>query len=415
MAAYGSQAVNKRQKTTTKEVGRNVDFNEFFPGNNLQSHAGNVHKLWDDDTQTQENYKRRLKAAFEFYYKLGVKYWTFEDRNVAIEGSTWEETCQNIDDTAHLVAELQLHTGMKPLWVTCDLNKHSRYRQGGFTNPESNIVATAAAQVKKGMEMANRLGAECFLVKDSNEGYSSILNTDMSRELRHYSRLLKTTADYKERLNFRGQLLFQPCSQKYNSTVLQHSYAPNALAALCLLRHYGLERHYKLDIMPSDEVFLASVYGTVGCLEIVQPFHYQDVAFSTLLMKNVIEQGGLQPGGVNIGIPNSRGMFDIKDMFAAYISVIDMYAQSLRKASKLISDGLFTKNLQVPFSKDLALRDGKMSEQRYLSFHTGFGSRLESGEADLEDCEDHIRRQPADVMLTSGQAEYWRAIFTHYL
>nr|CAD7437724.1 unnamed protein product [Timema bartmani] len=447
---------NKRQKTV-KEIGRNADTNEFFPGlgrvefrpdsgpeDTLCFHYYNaterIHgktmeewirpsisfwhafcytgsdyygqptfqRSWDDGTHTIDNYKRRIRAAFEFYNKLGNKFWTLSDMDIAPEGDTIDETHHNLDEITELILELQQKSSVRPLWVSANLHSQPRYVQGAATSSDAQVVGYAGSQLKKSLELALKLGAECFMFRGWREGYNTLLNTDLPRELRNYSRLLKMTADYKDRLGYRGQLLFDSTyhinwsvykEQSANQQRLQYHYNPDPMSSLYLLKHYNLERQYKLATTPGHQLVLTSAYGMLGSIEAIHSYSRPTVHDTTLLMKTVIEQGGMQPGGLNIGVPLRRGSTEVKDLLVAYISCIDVYARGLRNAAKVIADGIFTKNLQ----------------QQYLSFHSGFGSRLNNGEVTLEDCEDQAHKHPRDTNVSSQRTEHWEAVFNHYI
>ncbi|XP_049777965.1 uncharacterized protein LOC126175306 [Schistocerca cancellata] len=448
-----AQSTNKRQKTiNSRETARNLEANDYFPGlNRVEFHADaayedtltyqyynateRIHgramedwlrpcisfrnafchsggdyplnstlcKSWDDGSHTEENYKRRLKAAFELYSKLGVKYWTLYDTDIAPEGDTLEETHHFIDESTQVILDLQQRTGIKPLWVAADLRTNCRYVSGAVTSPEAYITGYAGAQLKKALDIAHKLGAENFLFKGFYEGYTSILNTDIPRELRIYSRVLKMIVDYKERLGYRGQLLLEPCynydNSKNHDNFLQHNYMHSITSALSFLKHYNLDRHYKLSVPPGDQLYMAAAYGFLGSIDATNLKHLSDISEATLLFKTVIEQGGIQPGGLNIGVSLARESTETKDLFIAYVQQIDRLARGLRNAVKIVEDGLFNKNLQ----------------QRYLSFHTGFGSRIASGEATLEDCEDQARKTHGETVFTSGRTEHWEAVFNRYV
>jgi len=370
-------------------------------------------RSWDDGSQTMDNYKRRLKAAFEFYSKLGVKYWTVWDRDLAPEGETLDETNHNLDEAVEFVIDLQHRYGIKPLWVAANLHYNTRYTDGALTSSEAQVVSYAGAQIKKALEVAQKLGAENFLFRGVREGYSSPLTADHTRHLRTYARLLKMAADYKERLGYRGQLLFEPnygdsysygvnhkSYEGYYGSVHRtyHPYDFDTTSAICFLKHYGLERSYKISSQPGHQFVLTSLYGMLGSVDATYITSPPDLREATLLMKSVIEQGGLQPGGINIGVRLHPDSHDLKDLAASYITTLDTLSHGLRIATKIISEGTFTKHLQ----------------QRYLSFHSGFGSRLINGEASLEECEDHVRKQNGEITVPSGRCEHWEALFYRY-
>jgi len=147
-----------------------------------------MNRSYDDESNSMENAKRRADAAFELFTKLGVEYYTFHDRDVAPEGSSLEESNQNLDDIADYLLALQKKTGVKLLWATQNLFSHPRYMNGAFTNPDAHVLAYACAQVKKVLDVNHKLGGENLVFWGGREGYQSVLNTDMKRELDHMVR-----------------------------------------------------------------------------------------------------------------------------------------------------------------------------------------------------------------------------------
>lgn len=150
-----------------------------------------LHRPWNEGATPMECAKKRLHAAFEFFTKLGVKYYTFHDRDMSPEGSTLEESNSNLDEMTDLALQLQNRTGVKVLWVTCNLFAHSRYMNGAATNPDCHGLAYAGAQVKNGLDVAKKLGAENFVFWGGREGFHSIHNTDVGAELKHMANFFK--------------------------------------------------------------------------------------------------------------------------------------------------------------------------------------------------------------------------------
>ena len=202
-----------------------------------------IHRPWDDGTDTVGNAKRRLRAAFEFFQKLGVKYWAFHDRDIAPMGSTWQETNLFLDELTDLAAELQVQTGVKLLWATCNLFAHPNYANGASTNPDAHVFAMAAAQVKKGLEVAKKLGAEGFVFWGGREGYQSLLNTDVKRELDHMATFFRMAVAHKQKIGFTGQLLIEPKPKE----PMKHQYDYDAQTAISFLKMYGLCLLYTSD------------------------------------------------------------------------------------------------------------------------------------------------------------------------
>ncbi|CAL5375133.1 unnamed protein product [Camellia sinensis] len=198
---------------------------------------------WEDGTNSVAMAKRRMRANFEFIDKLGVELWCFHDRDIAPDGATLEESNANLDEVVALAKELQ---GKKihPLWGTSQLFMHPRYMHGGATSSELGVYAYAAAQVKKAMEVTHYLGGENYVFWGGREGYQTLLNTDMERELNHMARFLEAAVAYKKKIGFNGTLLIEPKPQEPT----KHQYDWDAATAANFLRKYGLIGEFKLNI-----------------------------------------------------------------------------------------------------------------------------------------------------------------------
>ena len=196
---------------------------------------------WDADgcTDEMELARRRMRANFEFLRKLGVKFWCFHDRDIAPEGKTLAETNKNLDEIADLAARLQSESdGIVPLWGTAQLFKHPRYRHGAATSPEVKVFAYAAAQVKKAMAVTARLGGKNFVFWGGREGYTTLLNTDMGRELDHLAAFLRMAANWRETLGFEGQLFLEPKPHEPS----KHQYDWDAATSIGFLLRHNLTR-----------------------------------------------------------------------------------------------------------------------------------------------------------------------------
>ncbi|XP_014668758.1 PREDICTED: xylose isomerase-like, partial [Priapulus caudatus] len=172
--------------------------------------GGTLVRPWDDGTNTLGNCKRRLRVAFEFFTKLGVKYWTYHDRDIAPEGASLAETNSNLDEIATLALQLQEQTGVRLLWATCNLFSHPRYMNGAASNPDAHVAAYAGAQLKKGLDVAKMLGAQNYVFWGGREGFFSLLNTNVYEELSHMASFFRMAVDYKQTIGFQGQFLIEP-------------------------------------------------------------------------------------------------------------------------------------------------------------------------------------------------------------
>lgn len=305
---------------------------------------------WDDGSNSMANAKRRLRAAFEFFTKLGVKYWCFHDRDIAPEGANLQETNKNLDEITDLALELQKKTGVKLLWATANLFAHPKFMNGAASNPDAHIFAAAAAQVKKCMEVAKKLGAENFVFWGGREGYHTLLNTNILKEQNHMGTFFKMAAEYKKKIGFTGVLLIEPKPKEPT----KHQYDYDAMTVIAFLKHYGLEKDFKLNIEPNHttlaghgydhDVVMASAFGMLGSVDSntgspdlgwdTDQFP-MDIKNCSLVMKTVLDQGGLAPGGLNFDCKVRRESTNLKDMFVSHIGAMDSFARGLKIAAKI--------------------------------------------------------------------------------
>jgi xylose isomerase len=375
--------------------------------------AGTIQRPWDDGTGSVENAKRKLRVAFEFFTKLGVKYWTFHDRDIAPEGKNLEESNKNLDAIVDLAVELQKQTGVKCLWATCNLFSNPRYMNGAATNPDSHVFANAAAQVKKGLEIAKRLGAENFVFWGGREGYQSLLNTNLGMELSNMAEFFRMVVVYKEKIGFTGQLLIEPKPKE----PARHQYDYDAMTVIAFLKHFSLEQHYKLNIEPNHttlaghcyehDLAMASTFNMLGSVDAntgspdmgwdTDQFP-MDIHNTTMVMKIILEQNGIAPGGLNFDAKVRRESTDVEDMFIAHIGAMDAFARGLKNAAKILTEGVLP----------------KLVKERYDSYRSGLGEKVAKGMATLEECEKLILEK-GEPKRTSGKQEHAESILNHYL
>jgi len=358
--------------------------------------------------------KKRLRAAFEFFTKLGVKYYTFHDRDIAPEGQTIEETERNLDEIVQLAKQLQKQTGIKCLWGTANLFTNPRYMNGAATNPDAHVFAFAAAQVKKAMEVTHELGGENYVFWGGREGYMSLLNTDVRKELDHFAAFLRLAVEHKKKIGFKGQLLIEPKPKEPT----KHQYDYDAQTVMGFLNHYGLEKDFKLNIEPNHttmaghsyehDIEVCSRFGMLGSIDSNTgdtslgwdtdqfPMNLRDCAF---VMKTVIAQGGLAPGGLNFDCKVRRESTNLQDMFIAHIGAMDCFALALRKMARLFEEKKFEALVQ----------------QRYASFNeTEIGKKIEAGKITFDELHAFIQKN-GEPAKTSGEQEKYEAIFNRYL
>lgn len=363
---------------------------------------------WEDGTNSLAMAKRRLRANFEFLEKLGVERWCFHDRDIAPEGKTLEETNANLDEVVALAKELQGNK-FHVLWGTAQLFFQPRFMHGAATSSELGVYAYAAAQVKKAIEVTHYLGGENYVFWGGREGYQSLLNTDMERELNHMARFLEAAVAYKKKIGFTGTLLLEPKPQEPT----KHQYDWDAATSANFLRKYGLQDEFKLNIECNHatlaghschhELETARINGLLGNIDAnsgdpqigwdTDQF-LMDVAEATLVMQSVIKNGGLAPGGFNFDAKLRRESTDVEDIFIAHIAGMDTLARGLRNAAKLIKDG--------------SLSD--LVKKRYQSFDSELGAAIESGKADFELLEKKALEW-GEPKVPSGKQELAEMIF----
>lgn len=368
---------------------------------------------YDDESDSIENAKRRAEAAFEMFDKLGVEYYTFHDRDVAPEGSTLEESNAILDEMVDHLKGLQEKTGIKLLWATQNLFSNPRYMNGGFTNPDAHVLAYAAAQVKKVLDINHKLGGKNVVFWGGREGYQTVLNTDMKRELDHMAAVFKMAIKYKEEKGMTAQFLIEPKPREPT----KHQYDYDAQTTIAFLETYGLSKHFKLNIEPNHttlaghdfehDILISSKYGMLGSVDSntgdpllgwdTDQFP-MDVKKATLVMGAIIEQGGLAPGGLNFDCKVRRESTDDADLFIGHIGAMDTFAKALLCAAKIRQDGTLH----------------NMVKDRYSSFDSGFGKKVEEGSVSLEDCETYVKEH-GEPQQQSGQQELYEMVYNRFV
>lgn len=368
---------------------------------------------WEDGTNSLAMALRRMRANFEFLSKLGVERWCFHDRDIAPDGRTLSESNANLDAVVALAKQLQEGTEIRPLWGTAQLFMHPRYMHGAATSPDMHVYAYAAAQVKKSMEVTNELGGENFVFWGGREGYQTLLNTDLKKELDHMARFLQAAVNWKKSIGFNGTLLIEPKPQEPT----KHQYDWDAATTMGFLQRYGLADDFKLNIECNHatlsghschhELEMARIYGMLGNIDAntgdaqtgwdTDQF-LTDISEATLIMLTVIKNGGLAPGGFNFDAKLRRESVDVEDLFIAHISGMDTLARGLRNAAQLLLDGTLT----------------ELVRKRYESFDSKLGASIEEDSISFEELEKKAIEW-GEPPLTSGKQELAEMIFQSYL
>jgi len=366
--------------------------------------AGTAIRPWDDGTDSVENAKNRARYAFEFIQKLGAPYYAFHDRDVAPEGKTLAESNKNLGAILSVLKEEQQRTGIKLLWGTACLFGNPRFLHGAATSPNADVYAHAAAQVKKAMEVTQELGGEGYTFWGGREGYSTLWNTDMKRELDHLARFLHMVVDYKKEIGYTGQFYIEPKPKEPTT----HQYDSDTAACLNFLREYGLAEHFKMNLETNHatlaghtmaheiEVSInANALGSIDANTGNELIGWDTDQFSTNLylttqvMLGVMKMGGLTTGGMNFDAKVRRESFEPIDLFYAHIGGMDAFARGLKIATVIRADG----------------RIAGIVKNRYSSWDSGIGADVEAGKASFASLEKYALANPDPVQHTSGRQE----------
>ncbi|WP_422931031.1 xylose isomerase [Singulisphaera sp. PoT] len=376
--------------------------------------VGTAVRPWDDGTNSVENAQRKAKVAFEFIEKLGAPFYAFHDRDVAPEGKTLKESHANLDEVVKVFKDEQARTGIKLLWGTANLFSNPRYMHGAATSPNLDVYAYAAAQVKKAMEVTLELDGAGYTFWGGREGYSTLLNTDMKRELDHLGRFLHMAVDYKKQIGFNGTFYIEPKPKEPT----KHQYDSDAAACLNFLRTYDLLPHFKLNLETNHatlaghemmhEIDAAIGAGALGSIDANtgDPLLGWDtdqfptsIYLTTQCMLGILGMGGFTTGGVNFDAKVRRESFEPLDLFYAHIGGMDAFARGLKTAHAIISDGRFASFIK----------------ERYKSWDSELGRRIESGSASFADLEAYIMPKGEAAKNASGRQEMLENLFNDFI
>src|SRR3954470_18346972 len=326
--------------------------------------VGTAVRPWDDGTNSVANAQRKAKAAFEFFEKLGAPYYAFHDRDVAPEGATLKESHANLDEVVKVLKDEQARTGIKLLWGTANLFTNPRYMHGAATSPNLDAFAYAAAQVKKAMEVTHELGGAGYTFWGGREGYSTLLNTDMKRELDHLARFLHMAVDYKQQIGFTGPFYIEPKPMEPT----KHQYDSDVEACLNFLRGYDLLPHFKLNVETNHatlaghemqhELEYAGMQGALGSIDANtgdlllgwDTDQFPTNIYLTTQIMLVLLKYSLTSGGVNFDAKVRRESFEPIDLFYAHIGGMDAFAPGLKIAAAIRADGDFDRLVKERYS-----------------------------------------------------------------
>ena len=402
-------------KTMKEQLRFSVTYWHTFRGMGADMFGvGAAVRPWEDGTNSVAMAQKRVRVAFEFMEKLGAPFYAFHDRDVAPEGATLRQTNENLDAVVKVLKEEQKRTGIKLLWGTACLFAHPRYVHGAATSCNADVFAFAAAQVKKALEVTHELGGEGYVFWGGREGYSTLLNTDLKREMDHLARFLRLAVDYKRELGFKGALYIEPKPKEPT----KHQYDSDAAACLNFLREYDLLAHLKLNLETNHatlaghtmqhELEVAAAAGALGSIDAnmgdlllgwdTDQFP-TDIYLTTQCMLTILKMGGFTTGGTNFDAKVRRESFEPIDLFYAHIAGMDAFARGLKIAAAI-------------------RRDGRLAEfvrQRYSSWHTGVGEKIEKGKAGFKELEAYMLEKGDIQPNASGRQEFLENLINEFI
>ncbi len=374
---------------------------------------GTAVRPWEKGLAGLDLAKARVPVFFEICEKLGAPYYAFHDRDVAPHGASLKQSNQWLDTIAKLLKQQQKKTGIKLLWGTAQLFAHPRYAHGAATSCDANAFAYGAAQVKKALEVTHELGGEGYVFWGGREGYSTLWNTDMKRELEHLAKFLHMAVAYKKEIGFKGQFYIEPKPKEPT----KHQYDSDAAACLNFLREYDLIDHLKLNLETNHatlaghsmqhELEVAGAAGALGSIDAntgdlmlgwdTDQFP-TDIYLTTQCMLSILKYGGLTTGGVNFDAKVRRESFEPVDLFHAHIGGMDAFARGLKIAAAIRADGrldAFVKN-------------------RYRTWDSGIGKDIEKGKVGLKQLEAHVLKH-GEPKLESGRQEFLENLINEFI
>jgi xylose isomerase len=366
--------------------------------------SGTWNRPWAAGKNDQAAAEAKTDAAFDFFSRLGTPYFAFHDADAMADTNTLEEHDAALKKIEAHIAKKMAETKVKLLWGTANLFSHPRYAAGAATNPNPEVFAYAAAQVKMIMEATHRLGGENYVLWGGREGYDTLLNTDMKAELAHFGRFLNMVVEHKHKIGFKGTILIEP--KPFEPT--KHQYDRDVGAVYAFLQKNGLEKEVRVNIEVNHatlanldfehEVSAAYAYGIMGSLDINRgdprsgwdtdqfPNNAQDLAVAFL---TILENGGLDTGGCNFDAKLRRQSVDVNDLYIAHITGIDTLARAVLTAEGVIKE------------KKLA----QLKADRYAGWSTPFGKEIAEGKYTLQALADLAVKKNLDPKPVSGKQE----------
>lgn len=369
---------------------------------------------WHAGGDGMKQAKQKADVAFDLFERLSAPYFTFHDRDIAPEGATLRESNLNVRRIGEVFQKKMADTGVKLLWGTANLFSNRRFMSGAATNPDPEVFAYAAAQVKNVFDMTQELGGENYVLWGGREGYETLLNTDLKRELAQLGRFLTMVVEYKHKIGFKGAILIEPKPAEPT----KHQYDYDVATVYGFLKSHGLENEVKVNIEQNHallaghtfehEIALSQALGIFGSIDMNRgdemlgwdtdqfPNNLPQMA---LAMYHIIKGGGFTSGGLNFDAKLRRQSIDPEDLIVAHAGAMDLCARALLVAEKMIADDQL----------------GTHIEKRYAGWNGKLGKSILSGNSSLAKLAAYVDKNDIEPQPRSGQQERLEALVNSYL
>ncbi|MEQ8698775.1 MAG: xylose isomerase [Bauldia litoralis] len=364
--------------------------------------------------ETMENAHLKADAAFEMFELLDVPFFTFHDRDIAPEGETLAESNKNVREIGEVFAKKMEKSKVRLLWGTANLFSNRRYMGGGATNPDPEVFAYAAAQVKNVLELTHELKGENYVLWGGREGYETLLNTDIKRELDQLGRFLTMVVEHKHKIGFKGTILIEPKPKEPT----KHQYDFDVASIYGMLQAFDLQDQVKINIEQNHailaghtfehELALASAVGILGSIDINRG-DYQlgwdtdqfamNIPEMALACYYIFKEGGLGTGGFNFDAKLRRQSIDPDDLLEAHVGSMDACARGLLIAEKMINDGVLA----------------DFVAERYAGWDTREGKAILAGKRSLDDLSKSVLKKGLDPQPKSGKQEHLERLLNDYI
>lgn len=360
---------------------------------------------WDKAEDAVQRAKDKMDAGFEIMQKLGIEYFCFHDIDLVDEADTIEEYEARMKAITDYAKEKMAETGIKLLWGTANVFGNKRYMNGAATNPDFDVVARAAVQIKNAIDATIKLGGTNYVFWGGREGYQSLLNTQMQREKDHLAQMLKAARDYARAKGFTGTFLIEPKPMEPT----KHQYDVDTETVIGFLRANGLDKDFKVNIevnhatlaghtfehelaVAVDNGFLGSIDANRGDAQNgwdTDQFPIDNYELTQAMMQ-IIRNGGFGNGGTNFDAKLRRNSTDPEDIFIAHISGMDAMARALLNAAAILEES------ELP----------AMLKERYASFDSGIGKDFEDGKLTMEQIYEYGKKVEEPKQTSAKQEKY---------